>query len=126
MLVRDVSRAQSTIQSEGIPADEIEFVQGDVTDIDSLKKSFASKDVGYVISSIGSLWFDAVDGKGNINLVDAAKDAGVDGFILISSTSVTRTWSFLNLVGLAKPKLRCSSLSAENQSFHRSNSIFFI
>jgi nucleoside-diphosphate-sugar epimerase len=123
MLVRDVSQAKAAIQAAGIPDDQVDFIKGDVTDIESLKKAFSEKDVGHVISSIGGLRATQIDGQGNVNLIDAAKDAGVDNFILVSSTSVTRTWSFLNLLGLAKPKLRGSFIRAENRIFLRSNVI---
>ena len=81
---------------------DYEWVQGDVRDIASLQS--ALEGVTFVISSIGSTQsFGAnspeyVDYGGVRNLVDAAKDVGVEHFTLISSMGVTQPDHFLNKV----------------------------
>lgn len=105
MLVRDLSNAQKAVAAAGIPADAVDFVVGDVTRPDTLSAALKKNDIDYVVSSIGAWDAKKVDFQGNVNLIDASKAAGAKGFLLISSCSVTRTFSALNLLGLAKPKL---------------------
>lgn len=115
MLVRDVSKAKQVVKDAGVPEDSVEFIRGDVTDPESLKSAFQNKRILSVVSSIGSRQPEKVDYMGNVNLVDVAKQNDVSNFVLISSTSVTRTFSFLNLIGLAKPKLKGACVCPQSE-----------
>jgi uncharacterized protein YbjT (DUF2867 family) len=67
----------------------IEIATGDIKDASSLKKVFEG--VGAVITTVSSTFsrnegdsIETVDRKGQLNVVEAAKNAGVDQFIYIS------------------------------------------
>src|SRR5690606_21397961 len=87
-LVRDEAKARATLPQSA------EFVVGDVRDPATLAP--AMKGVTRVISTIGGGALrpvpgngpDEIDRQGNINLVDAAKAAGVTQFVLVSSSGV--------------------------------------
>jgi uncharacterized protein YbjT (DUF2867 family) len=100
----------------------IEGVVGDATDPASL--TAAMQGVGIVISTIGARFpigdngFAAVDWEGNRALIDAAKAAGVDRFILLSAGSAGRdgfpySWSISPYPWKAKSEqyLRDSGMS---------------
>jgi len=84
-LVRDEAKARATLPQG------VEFVVGDVRDPGTLAP--AMQGVTRVISTIGGSSRnpvpgngpDDIDRQGNINLVDAAKVAGVTQFVLVSS-----------------------------------------
>ena len=92
--VRDEAKARVVL------GDDIAYATGDVRDIATLHP--AMQDVTYVISAIGSSRSDpsnnpeAVDFGGVKNLANAAADAGVRQFVLVSSTGVTDEDHFLN------------------------------
>jgi uncharacterized protein YbjT (DUF2867 family) len=95
VLTRDTARARELF------GDRIVAVEGDVREPDSLKSAFEG--VRYVISAIGSNSRhdptntpEAVDYRGVQALVDAAKAAGVEQFVLVSSMGVTRITHPLN------------------------------
>eukprot|EP00850_Spirogloea_muscicola_P009810 SM000056S17928 [mRNA] locus=s56:156474:159363:- [translate_table: standard] len=59
---------------------------GDVLDVPSIEKVLRSNSTDAVLSSVGGGMTDInVDSEGNINLIDAAKKAGVQRFVLVSS-----------------------------------------
>jgi len=99
--VRAMSR-RSVAEAEETYGTDYEWVQGDVRDMASLTAAMADAD--YVICTIGSTQsFGAnspeyVDYGGVKNLVDAASEAGVEHFALISSMGVTQPDHFLNKV----------------------------
>jgi len=80
--------------------DDVDYVQGDVRDIDSILP--AMQGATYAISAIGAGRSDpengpeAVDFGGVKNLADAAAQAGVRQFVLVSSSGVTQEDHFLN------------------------------
>src|SRR5215218_490907 len=83
LLVRDRSRSASA--SEG----DVEYVEGDVTDPDSLEGALdgceAAISLAAIIEERGRNTFDAVIRQGNVNLVAAARLAGIGRFILMSA-----------------------------------------
>lgn len=89
--VRAMSRSAKRAASLG---EGVEPAVGDVTDPASL--SAAMKGVDAVLSAIGGRWpigsngFKAVDWEGNRALIDAAKAAGANRFILMSGGSAGR------------------------------------
>jgi len=97
-LVRDIERAKTVFK----PNESLELVVGNTNDIESLKRNL--KNVDGIICTTGAraLWFGSdtsyhVDFIGVSNLVDAAKSEKVDNFVLVSSTSVTK--SYINIFG---------------------------
>ena len=99
--VRAMSR-RSVAEAQDTYGTDYQWVQGDVRDMASL--TAAMRDVDYVICTIGSTQsFGAnspeyVDYGGVKNLVDVAKEEGVEHFTLISSMGVTQPDHFLNKV----------------------------
>jgi len=99
--VRAMSR-RSVEEAQDTYGTDYEWVQGDVRDMASLTLAMTGAD--YVICTIGSTQsFGAnspeyVDYGGVKNLVDAAKETGVEHFALISSMGVTQPDHFLNKV----------------------------
>jgi len=100
-LVRNKERAAGLFPKD---KGDVEFVVGDVSNKSSLAD--AMKHVDGIICTIGAKgsWFGEstpyhIDYLGVVNLVDAAKAGGVKDFVLVSSSSVTKTVSFLNLLG---------------------------
>lgn len=89
--VRAMSRSAERAARLG---DAVEPVEADVTDPSSL--TGVMKDVDAVISAIGGRHpigangFKAVDYQGNVNLIDAAKAAGVKRFLVITAGSAGR------------------------------------
>jgi uncharacterized protein YbjT (DUF2867 family) len=94
-LVRDRAKAQSEL-----PAD-VEMVVGDVLNPGSLIAALA--DCQFLLSATGAApSFDPtgpykVDYEGNKNLVDAAKNASVERFVMVSSLCVSKLFHPLNL-----------------------------
>jgi len=94
--VRDAGKARVVL------GDNVEFITGDVRDIDTIRPAMAG--VTYAISAIGASRSDpengpeAVDFGGVANLANAAAEAGVKQFVLVSSSGVTQEDHFLNKV----------------------------
>src|SRR5262245_24070079 len=92
LLVRDRSRFAAA--SEG----DVEYVEGDVTDPDSLNGALDGCDAAISLAAIieerGGNTFDAVIRQGNVNLVAAAKQAGIRQFILMSALGARHDPSF--------------------------------
>lgn len=92
--VRDEAKARVVL------GDNLSYAVGDVRQIDTIRAAFADAD--YVISAIGSSRSDpnnnpeAVDYEGVKNLAEAAADAGIKQFVLVSSSGVTQEDHFLN------------------------------
>jgi uncharacterized protein YbjT (DUF2867 family) len=89
--VRAMSRSAERAASLG---EGVEGIAADVTQPKTLPPTMKGIDI--VISAIGARWpigdngFEAVDWEGNRALIDEAKKAGVDQFILISAGSAGR------------------------------------
>ncbi len=98
--VRALVRSEEKGKSLG---EGIEYVLGRVQNYDELKKAVDGCDA--VISALGAsaIIGDAspseVDKDGVIRLVDAAADADVKKFVLVSSLCVTKTFHPMNLFG---------------------------
>jgi uncharacterized protein YbjT (DUF2867 family) len=94
-LVRDVTAAR-----EKLPI-EVELFEGDVADKASLKQAMA--DCTVLLSATGARpSLDPtgpykVDYEGTKNLVDAAKAAGIEHFVMVSSLCVSKFFHPLNL-----------------------------
>ncbi|NND55292.1 MAG: SDR family oxidoreductase [Gammaproteobacteria bacterium] len=94
--VRDTAKARVVL------GDEVDYVQGDVRDIDSIRPAMTG--ATYVISAIGAGRSDPDNGPEHVdfggvkNLTDAAVEAGVKQFVLVSSSGVTQEDHFLNKV----------------------------
>ena len=94
--VRDTAKARVVL------GDDVEYVQGDVRDIDSIRPAVAG--ASYLISAIGAGRSDPANGPEQVdfggvkNLADAAAEAGVRQFVLVSSSGVTQEDHFLNKV----------------------------
>ncbi|MEJ2138153.1 MAG: SDR family oxidoreductase [Gammaproteobacteria bacterium] len=92
--VRDEKKARTVL------GDGVGYAVGDVRDIATISAALAGN--SYVISAIGSTRSDkengpeAVDYLGIKNLADAAAQAGVTQFVLVSSSGVTQEDHFLN------------------------------
>jgi uncharacterized protein YbjT (DUF2867 family) len=92
--VRDESKARIVL------GDDVEYATGDVRDVASITS--AMDGVTFVISAIGSSRGDAsnnpeaVDYGGIKNLADGAAAAGIEQFVLVSSSGVTDEDHFLN------------------------------
>ena len=99
------------------------IVEADAMDPESLTRAFASDDFRAVISTVGCLSCEPPpDGIGNMNIVDAAKAAGVPRMILITSIGVGDSRDAANLLsrlflrktlplkGQAEERLRASGL----------------
>ena len=88
--VRALVRATSAqAKVDDLRSDGVELCVGDLKDADSL--AVACRDVDAVISTASSTFsrgagdsIETVDGEGQINLVNAARNAGVDRFLLVS------------------------------------------
>lgn len=94
-LVRDLDKANTELP------DTVEKVVGDVLNKESLVAALVGCDV--LISATGAApSFDPtgpyqVDYEGNKNLVDAAKTAGIEQFVMVSSLCVSKIFHPLNL-----------------------------
>jgi uncharacterized protein YbjT (DUF2867 family) len=94
-LVRDRAKAQSELPTD------VEIVTGDVLNPGSLSAALA--DCQFLLSATGAApSFDPsgpykVDYEGNKNLVDAAKKANVERFVMVSSLCVSKLFHPLNL-----------------------------
>jgi uncharacterized protein YbjT (DUF2867 family) len=94
-LVRDIPAAR-----EKLPID-VELCEGDVTDKASLQRAVA--DCTVLLSATGARpGFDPtgpyqVDYEGTKSLVDAAKAAGIEHYVMVSSLCVSRFFHPLNL-----------------------------
>ena len=92
--------ARSAEKAEGMFGDSVEIAVGDVTDPASLAPAFAG--VTYLVSAIGSSAAEGpgspefIDYGGNNNLVDAARAANLQQFVLVSSMGVTHETHPLN------------------------------
>jgi uncharacterized protein YbjT (DUF2867 family) len=92
--VRDENKARVVL------GDDISYAVGDVREIDSIRP--AMQGIDYVISAIGSSRSDptnnpeAVDFGGVRNLADAASEASIRQFVLVSSSGATQEDHFLN------------------------------
>ncbi|MEL6469342.1 MAG: SDR family oxidoreductase [Cyanobacteria bacterium J06623_4] len=99
-LVRDRAKAASELPQSD-PANAVEIVVGDVLDPSSLSSAIAGCQV--LISATGAApSLDPtgpykVDYEGNKNLVNAAKAARIDHFVMVSSLCVSRLFHPLNL-----------------------------
>jgi uncharacterized protein YbjT (DUF2867 family) len=96
-LVRDKTKGRALL------GENLELVQGDIRQIDTLHE--AARDVKIVICATGTRSAEgandpqAVDYEGVRNLVNAAKGAGVQHFLLVSSLGVTQENHPLNNFG---------------------------
>lgn len=94
--VRDTAKARVVL------GDDVEYVQGDVRDITTIRPAVAG--ATYLISAIGAGRSDPdngpeqVDFGGVKNLAEAAAEAGIKQFVLVSSSGVTQEDHFLNRV----------------------------
>ncbi len=97
-LVRDLDKGRSILPAA------VELVVGDVLKPDTLADAIADSTV--LLSATGAApSFDPtgpykVDYEGNKNLVDAAKAAGLEQFVMVSSMCVSRFFHPLNLFWL--------------------------
>ncbi len=97
VLSRTVGRAREIL------GDEPELIAGDATVPETLPAAFEGVD--YCICTIGSAVVEGqqtpedVDYQGVVNAVDAAKEAGVKHFVLLSSMAVTHDEHPLNQYG---------------------------
>jgi uncharacterized protein YbjT (DUF2867 family) len=84
-MVKALLRSPDT-QAE-LEAMGIEVVMGDALDAEAVKQAMLGSPISAVISTIGGLPKDGerADYLGNKNLIDAAVQAGVEKFILVSS-----------------------------------------
>ena len=97
-LVRNLEKGQQTLPSEA------ELVTGDVLDPQSLKAAIADSTV-LLCATGASPSFDPtgpykVDYEGTKNLVDVAKQQGMEHFVLVSSLCVSQFFHPLNLFWL--------------------------
>lgn len=96
--VRDIDQAKQILPNQ------IEFVQGDVLQPDTIQTAIA--DCTVVLSATGARpSFDPtgpyrVDWEGTKNLVDAAKAKGIEHFVMVSSMCVSQFFHPLNLFWL--------------------------
>ncbi len=92
LLVRDRSRYPSSA------SDDIEYVEGDVTRAETLRDALAGCEavisLAAIIEERGGSTFDAVIRQGNVNLVAAAKQAGIERFVLMSALGVRHDPAF--------------------------------
>lgn len=92
--VRDTDKARVVL------GDDVDLVAGDVRDIESIRP--AMQGATFAISAIGAGRADpengpeAVDFNGVKNLAEAAADARLQQFVLVSSSGVTQEDHFLN------------------------------
>lgn len=97
-LVRDQQKGRQTLPSEA------ELVTGDVLDPQSLKTAIADSTV-LLCATGASPSFDPtgpykIDYEGTKNLVDVAKQQGIEHFVLVSSLCVSQFFHPLNLFWL--------------------------
>jgi NADH dehydrogenase len=112
-LVRDPEKAHLRL---GDIENQIEIVEGDVTDRNSLKSLM--KDITAVVHTVavpmekGEATYDEVNYQGTINIVDAAEAGGVTRFINMSQNGATADhWSrFLRSKGKAQAYVASSKL----------------
>jgi uncharacterized protein YbjT (DUF2867 family) len=80
------------------PSAEVEYVEGDVTRAETLRDALAGCEavisLAAIIEERGGTTFDAVIRQGNVNLVAAAKQAGIERFILMSALGVRHDPAF--------------------------------
>jgi NADH dehydrogenase len=104
-MVRDPGKAMGRL---GDVADRIEIVRGDVTDHDSLRPLM--KGVRAVIHVVaialerGGRTYEAVNYQGTVNVVDAAREAGVERFVFMSQNGADSLspYAFLRSKGRAQ------------------------
>jgi len=115
-LTRDPEAARLAI------GEQYDWFKGDLRDEQSIRSAMA--DVDWVVSAVGALRPDGpsgpqfVDYEGVVSLIDAAVDAQVEHFVLISSIGVSQRFHLLNLTfgnvlkwkALAEEHLRSSGL----------------
>lgn len=95
--------ARSVTRAREILGDEPEVIAGDVTVPETLPAAFEK--VTHCICTIGSAVVEGkaspedIDYQGVVNAVEAAKDAGIDHFVLVSSLAVTHDDHPLNKYG---------------------------
>ena len=84
---------------DDLPKEEVEYVQGDYEDLDSLKA--AAEGVDYVIATVGAQSairgidkIEKVEYQGSVNMADAAKAQGVKHMTMISVRAASKEWSF--------------------------------
>ncbi len=89
-LVRHAEKAQQRLGDLG---DKIEIVQGDVTDRASLQPALDGATAVIHLVAIpmekGSATYEAINYQGTVNVVDAAKDAGVTRFVNMCQNGAT-------------------------------------
>ncbi len=94
--VRDAAKARVVL------GDSVEYAEGDVRDIATILPAMTG--ATYAVSAIGAGRGDpangpeAVDFGGVANLANAAAEAGIKQFVLVSSSGVTQEDHFLNKV----------------------------
>ncbi len=75
-----------------LPGLDVEVVHGDITDPTSMKGLFEGVETVYHLAAVilppDDGWFQRVNVQGTRNVIDAATEAGVKHFVLISSASV--------------------------------------
>jgi len=118
-LVRNQQKAENTFAAELKLAQDngvsLRFVHCDVTKPDTVNAALDQKfdpPALSVVSVLGATSFlfgddtpDKIDFQGVATLVDATKRAGIGGFVLMSSVSITKWWAPISLLGLSKWKL---------------------
>lgn len=97
-LVRNPEKAQDCLPKE------VELIQGDVLQPESFKSALADCTVLFCATgakpSLDPTGPYQVDYQGTKNLVDSAKEAGIEQFILVSSLCVSKFFHPLNLFWL--------------------------
>lgn len=97
-MVRDLEKARQMLPAE------VELVEGDVLQLDTIRSAIG--DCTVVLSATGAApSFDLtgpykVDFVGTKNLVDVAKEKGIQHFVMVSSLCVSRLFHPLNLFWL--------------------------
>jgi uncharacterized protein YbjT (DUF2867 family) len=87
--VKGLTRSLSHVKNTSFKKNEIEFVEGDLSDVNSFKNYLSGV---YGVFSVQNFWEHGFDEevKQGKNLANAAKDAGVKHFIYNSVGSATR------------------------------------
>jgi uncharacterized protein YbjT (DUF2867 family) len=90
-LARALTRNEGSDKAQALAQQGAEVVQADLDDVESLKQAFAGADAAYCVTNFWEHFSPEKELAQAQNLVDAAKDAGLD-HVIWSTLEDTRQW----------------------------------
>jgi len=90
-LARALTRNEGSDKAQALAQQGAEVVQADLDDVESLKQAFSGADAAYCVTNFWEHFSPEKELAQAQNLVDAAKDAGLD-HVIWSTLEDTRQW----------------------------------